>query len=141
MMTFNPSDWFWVVGGDDSRWWSSSVGAYIDALPDGAGVTRILNEQELTDALSAYGLPGPIVVLPDLKPYQFRAMLKISGKEADLLTFMDGLPEPAQSISKAKLDYSLEVRRDNDLVEAARQAMGLTVEQLDALWLQAAAIV
>ena len=47
---------------------------------------------------------------------------------------------PEKTVALAKLEYSLKFRRDNDLVEQARQAMGLTTEALDKLWQQAAAI-
>lgn len=56
---FNPFDWFWVVGGDESRYWSSLAGDYISALPEGAGVTAIADAGELDDVLAAYGLQGP----------------------------------------------------------------------------------
>lgn len=76
-----------------------------------------------------------------LAPKQYRAAkLTLSGKEAALTAYLDALPSQAQVVAKAKLDYSLSFHRDNDLVEAARQALGLTAPQLDALWLAAAAI-
>jgi hypothetical protein len=78
--------------------------------------------------------------LPDLQPYQFRAMLKLSGREADLLSFIAGLEEPARSVASAKLEYTLVFRRDHDLVEQARQALGMSSDELDDLWGQAAAI-
>jgi hypothetical protein len=78
--------------------------------------------------------------LPDLLPYQFRAMLVLSGKQGDLDAYIAGLSEPAKTIAQAKLDYSLSFQRDNDLVLQAQQALGLTDAQLDALWEQAAAI-
>lgn len=78
--------------------------------------------------------------LPDLAPYQFRAMLTLSGKEAALTAYLDALPAQARVVAKAKLDFSLSFHRDNDLVEAARQALGLTPAQLDTLWLQAAGL-
>lgn len=77
---------------------------------------------------------------PDLAPWQFRAMLRLSGKEADLLDFLDGLPEPARTVAKAKLEYTLVFHRDNDLVLAAQQALNLTEQELDGLWLQAASL-
>lgn len=138
--TYTPLNWYWIVGGDETRFWSSAANGYVESTPEGSGVTRIPSEEDLTDVLAAYGLPGPIVKPPDLQPYQFRAMLKISGKESDLLAFMAALPDPARSIAEAKLEYTLSFRRDNDLVESARQALGLSVEELDALWSQAAAI-
>lgn len=81
-----------------------------------------------------------LAALPALEPYQFRAMLKLSGKDQQLAAVLDGLPEPAKTVALAKLEYSLKFHRDNDLVEQARQAMGLTTEALDKLWQQAAAI-
>lgn len=89
------------------------------------------------DVLAYLNPPPPP---PTLLPYQFRAMLKLSGKEAQLMAVLDALTEPAKTVALAKLEYSLKFHRDNDLVEQARQAMGLTTEALDKLWLQAAAI-
>lgn len=77
---------------------------------------------------------------PELAPYQFRAMLALSGKQAALDAYIAALPDPQKTIAQAKLDYSLTFRRDNDLVLAAQQALGLTDAQLDAMWTQAAAI-
>lgn len=42
--SFNPSDWCWIVNGDETRFWSSADNAYVDALPEDAGVTRIASE-------------------------------------------------------------------------------------------------
>jgi hypothetical protein len=59
MDEYDPFDWHWIVGDDDSRFWSSAAAGYVESLPEGAGVTRIASEQELTDVLAAYGLLGP----------------------------------------------------------------------------------
>lgn len=81
--------------------------------------------------------PAPI---PDLAPYQFWSMLALSGHKDDLLAFIDAMPEPGRTVAKAKLDYSLTFQRKNDLVLAAQQALGLDDTAMDALWLQASAI-
>lgn len=86
-------------------------------------------------AADAYKAP-----LPDLYPYQFFAMLEISGKKAALDAFIDALPSPQNVIARAKLDRSLAFHRDNDLVLAAQQALSLTDDQLDALWTQASTL-
>lgn len=83
---------------------------------------------------------APPEPLPSLVPYQFFAMLELSGHKAELDAYVDGLPSPANVIARAKLDHTLEFRRDNDLVLAAQQALSLTDQELDALWAQAAAI-
>lgn len=82
----------------------------------------------------------PPAPLPTLEPWRFRAMLKLSGKESDLTAFLDALPEPQQTIAKAKMEYTLIFERDNDLVLSAQQALGLTDAELDALWTQAASL-
>ena len=78
--------------------------------------------------------------LPDLYPYQFFAMLELSGKKSVLDAFIDALPSPQNVTARAKLDRSLAFHRDNDLVLAAQQALKLTDDQLDALWTQASTL-
>lgn len=85
-------------------------------------------------------LPEP-ETLPNLEPYQFFAMLELSGKRVTLDAYIDALPEPDQTVARAKLNHSKIFRRDNDLVLAAQAGMGLTSQELDALWLQAVDIV
>ena len=82
----------------------------------------------------------PPVTLPDLAPYQFRAMLTLSGNQDALNAFIAALPEPNKTIAQSKMEYSLTFRRNNDLVMAAQGALGLTEQELDVLWLQASLI-
>jgi len=112
---------------------------YDEADPHGLApdIAKYLQTEHVT--VQPY-VPAAAAKLPDLAPYQFRAMLTLSGKEAGLNAYLNALPAQAQVIAKAKLDFSLAFHRDNDLVMAAQQALGLTKEQLDALWLQAASI-
>lgn len=51
MEEFTPKNWFWIVAGDESRAWSSAVGAYVSEYSAGR-TTRIANEVELYDVLS-----------------------------------------------------------------------------------------
>lgn len=96
-----------------------------------------LSAHEGAIVIAPYSAP---VVYPDLLPYQFRAMLSISGNTDKLNNYIAGLVSPAKDIAQAKLDYSLSFQRDNDLVLQAQTALGLTDDQLNTLWLQAAAI-
>jgi hypothetical protein len=56
---FTPSNWFWLVGADTARWFSSAANAYVAVLPPGITPTKIDSEQSLWDALAAAGLPLP----------------------------------------------------------------------------------
>lgn len=57
-MRFNVADWYWIVGGDADRAWSSAGGAYVTEW-DAQRTTRILNETELSDVLRPHGLAVP----------------------------------------------------------------------------------
>lgn len=75
---YDARDWHWIVGGDESRYWSSAAGAYVPSLPDDAGVTRIASEEELTDVLRPYGLRGPVY--------------SVSDATADLVALLSAVP-------------------------------------------------
>jgi hypothetical protein len=106
----------------------------------GAETLVPFTQEEEAAADAAYEHEQANKQLPDLLPYQFWAMVEISGKRNALDTFANSLPGNQKIIAKAKLEHTLSFRRDNPLVEAARQGIGLTKEELDALWLQAAAL-
>jgi hypothetical protein len=61
---FRPEAWYWIVAGDETRWWSSASAAYVAPvqlwLDAGNLPTRIANEAELSDVLSTYKLKGPL---------------------------------------------------------------------------------
>lgn len=139
MDAFNPFDWYWSVGGDATRFWSTRTGGYVSEA-DRNRLSDIDAERGLSEFLSNYGLPGPYTPPPVLLPYQFFAMLEISGKKAALDAFINALPSPQNIVARTKLDRSLEFHRDNDLVLAAQQALGLTDQELDQLWMQAASL-
>lgn len=90
--------------------------------------------------VATYTPPVSPIKLPDLAPYQFRAMLKLSGKQEALYAFISALEDPAKTIAQSKLEYSLSFKRDNSLVLDAQHALGLTDKALDALWVQATEI-
>lgn len=58
-MSFNIQNWYWIVGGDDSRVWSSASRAFVSAsdqtyamwLAAGSFPTRIASMAELNDVL------------------------------------------------------------------------------------------
>lgn len=68
-VVFNPADWFWAVGADPSRAWSSAAKAYVSEWPEDR-VTRIASEAELRDVLRQWNLPNlapytPATLTPD----------------------------------------------------------------------------
>jgi len=116
----------------------ASDGATIPPDPENRDYQAALAAVAAGDTIAAY--VAPPAPLPDLQPYQFRAMLTLSGHQAALDAFVAGLPDPQKTIAQAKLDYSLTFQRDNSLVLAAQQALGIDDATMDTLWTQAAAI-
>ena len=89
---------------------------------------------------------------PNLEPDQFWFVVRASGHEQDLRDWVTSLNDPGTSEApnpnydpmawawaSAKLDKAKYFERDHPLVEAAREALGMTSEELDDLWLYAAA--
>ena len=84
--------------------------------------------------------------LPHLEPDQFWFVVRASGHEADLRGWVARLNEPespnydpmAWAVASAKLDFAKFFERDHPLVEAAREALGMTGAELDDLWRYAA---
>lgn len=82
----------------------------------------------------------PQLNLNNLEPYQFWAMMKISGHEQDVHDLVASLPQPDRAIGEAILQYSKHYERNHALVEQIRQGLGMTNEELDILWDQATSI-
>jgi hypothetical protein len=73
--------------------------------------------------------------LRPLSPYQFWGVVKATGYEDDLRDLVAAIEDPVQkAFSESMLEYSLEFRRDHPLVEQMRVALGMSEEELNALW-------
>lgn len=81
--TYNPFDWYWIVGGDETKAFSSAVANYVPAnnatfvswKADGTLPTRIANEAELGEVLAPYNIrPVAANVLEGYKDSQSRKL-------------------------------------------------------------------
>lgn len=132
---YDPFDWHWIIGGDESRYWSSASSSYVSTLPPDAGVTRIDTEQDLSEVLAVYNLPGPIALVPAEVPmWSVRTVLQ-----------NDGLFDQAQALVEASTDNALKnvweygnvaLRNSPSIIGLATQ-LGLTSEQLDQMFIEA----
>lgn len=76
--------------------------------------------------------------LPNLAPYQFHAMVALTGYDADIRAAIAADPDPGfAAAALAKYLYSTYYKRTDPFVEGLAQVVGLTGEQLDALWANA----
>lgn len=85
-------------------------------------------------------VPTPLVAPKVVTMRQARLALLGAGLLQQVDQAISALPEPQQSAARIEWDYSSEVHRDRAFVQQLGQALGLSDEQLDALFIQAAAL-
>ncbi len=149
VVDYTPEDWFWIVGGDESRFYSSAARTYVDTLPEGRQFTRILNEAELWDVLrqaAPEGLPTDIAEAIVLTRMQFDFMVEYIGLAGGLDAAVSAMPEATDEQRRTKIGAKVllrsaqEFHRNHPMVAALAAALKLSDAQLDAAWLQAAQV-
>jgi len=111
----------------------------VEAVPEG----QVASGWTLIDVAGAPVLRPTLVDRPpDPVPrrvtnFQMRAALRGAGLFDQVQLFVEDLADP---VALDAWEYANEVHRGGALVAAARAALGLSEEQLDALFVQAAAI-
>jgi hypothetical protein len=128
---YTPQDWYWQVGDDKSRFWSSKTGAYVESAPKGAPVTPIKSEAELAEVLSANGIDGPVYHIPDrVTARQFKLQLLAEG----LLDHVEGWVASQGKAIELAYDNSGTFARDESMMQAGFKALGFPPEQIDAFF-------
>lgn len=97
-----------------------------------------MSEAEVQAHLSPMPVPSAAPKIVTMR--QARLALLAAGLLHQVDLAIDALPEPQRSAARIEWDYSSEVHRDRAFVQQLGQALGLSDEQLDALFIQAAAL-
>lgn len=99
-MTFDPMNWFWIVGDDDARAYSSRAQAYvpIDQAPEDR-ITRIASMDELIEVLRAANVPP----YHSVSPYRIVRRLEAAGLSQRALAVLEA---PQNAVLKARF-YTL----------------------------------
>lgn len=149
-MNYTPHDWYWIVGGDETHWYSSAARDYVAPgsapaqafLALGNEPTRILNEAELWDVLVAAGVPLPANQMHHVPvaAWRFHAMLAIQGLDGALEALLASMPQPDQAIARARLERSQTYDCFDPLTIQLATALGMTDADRKALWRQAHAL-
>lgn len=96
---------------------------------------------EIAPGVFEFGTPGtPSAVPSAVTMRQARLALAGAGKLAAVESAIAALPEPQKTAAQIEWEYSNEVQRHNGFVSQLAPALGMTEEQLDALFIQAAAL-
>lgn len=134
-ITYDPRAWFWIVGGDESRAWSSAAGAYVTEWPADK-TTRILSEQELQEVLTNAGTPksGPCYVPKSVYMWQAKAALAAISKLDDADTAIDA----SNNLALILAWYTApEISRASPAVAAIGHVLGLSATDINNLFIQA----
>lgn len=84
--------------------------------------------------------PGPPPVPSEVTMRQARLALLGAGLLPSVTAAIDALSEPTRTAARIEWEYSTTVQRHRGLVQQLGTALGMTNEQLDALFIAAAAI-
>ena len=86
-------------------------------------------------------IPEPESVVPDrVTMRQARLALHAAGILSQVQPAIDALPEPPRTLAQIEWDYSSEVFRNREFVNMLSSQLGLTDEQIDQLFIQAATL-
>mgnify|MGYP001454549248 CR=1 FL=1 len=88
---------------------------------------------------SVFAAPAPRVPAA-VTMRQARLALLGANLLSSVDTAIDALPEPTKSAARIEWEYSNELQRGNALVAALTPALGLTSEQVDALFIAASTL-
>ena len=94
-------------------------------------------EADAAEAVRIAALPPPVP--SSLTPAQMRIVLALHGISHDAIAAMiSGLPEPTKTIASVRWEYALEFRRDDPVLGQVGAGLGMTPEQIDALFREGA---
>lgn len=104
-------------------------------LPEGVEIGDLFDGEAFTK-------PEPVVVVPlSVTPRQAKLALLGAGLLDSVDAALDAIVDPTeQRAAQIEWEYAIEFRRDAPLIAAIGGALGLTDEQIDTLFVAAAAI-
>lgn len=158
MMMYTPANWYWIVAGDDRQVYSSArastvaIGdkAYKTWLALGNAPTRIASMDELKDVLIAAGVINVPQTISDRQFFQQLAIAGVISQEealaavktgdipAALSGFIAALDDASRFNAEMLLSGATVFQRNHPLTNAVAMAQGMTADQVDEFFRQAA---
>lgn len=158
MMEYAPANWYWIIAGDDRQVYSSARAstvatgdkAYKAWLAQGNAPTRIASMDELKDVLIAAGVINVPQTISDRQFFQQLAIAKVISQEealaavktgdipAALSGFIAALDDSARFNAEMLLSGATVFQRNHPLTNAVAMAQGMTADQVDEFFRQAA---
>ena len=160
MIVYNPHDWYWIVGNEESQVYSSVRQAYVSAddasylqwCADERRATHIASDDELRDVLIAAGVINVPQTISDRQFFQQLAIAGVISQEealaavktgdipAALSGFIAALDDAARFNAEMLLSGATIFARNHPLTDAIAAAQGMKPEQVDDFFRAAAAL-
>ena len=122
-------------------------GEPVNGLRHPPNIEQLWSDKELKAiGLERHTPPPPKAVQVDpltlpISRVQFKAVLRIAGLYDTVVAAIDGIADPAtQAVALTKFQDSDRYDRDDALFTMLAPAIGVTPEQIDALWIKAQGI-
>lgn len=140
---FDPVKWYWVVQ-DTKTIYSGPANKYV--LPDDEGFVEFVmsgkhiksatTEKELIETLAVYNILPPFAVPASVKMWQAKVVLASQG----LLDSIDKEIAKQDKSLQLAWEYASDLSRYSDGMKAMAKIIGLSDEQVDQLFIQAAKV-
>lgn len=144
-MSYNPRDHMWIVGGSTTSVWSSKARAYILISSDEYAAwladdddrvpTIIATENDLNLVLAPFWKHSPRNCPPEIPAWKALIVIEQFGLTEAAAAYIGQAPPDAVAFTRAS-SFS----RDSGLMVETASALGLTDEQLNAMFRAADAI-
>lgn len=158
MMMYTPANWYWIIAGDDRQVYSSASAATVGTgdkaykawLAQGNAPTRIATMDELKDVLIAAGVIDVPQTISDRQFFQQLAIAKVISQEEALAAvktgdipsalsgFIAALDDASRFNAEMLLSGATVFQRNHPLTNAVAMAQGMTADQVDEFFRQAA---
>lgn len=132
---YNPSDWYWFVGGDQTQVFSSARNIFVPVTDSqfvawASAPSQIDTLDNLKAVLTDAGVPP----YKPVSPAKARIVLAQAGK----LDAVNAAVNAASQAVQFYWQYTTEIHRTHPFVEQLRLAIGMSASDADALFAQAA---
>lgn len=104
------------------------------------GVVVPLTQEEEAAVLAEWQANAGPIVPEEVLNYQARQALILAGLIDDVEAALDAMPEPQRALARNAWERRPTIRRNSELTQALASSLGLSAEQVNSLFIQAATL-
>lgn len=146
--SYNPADWYWCIGGDTTRVYSSSKAGYVSVTDpdyiawsarDDTRITNIATYNDLKGVLSR-SYPNGLLVPLSVPMVSARVILIRLGKMDAVKAALAAIPGVEGQEAREWFEFSLTMKRDHPLISQLKPVLQWTDADIDDMFIAARSI-